>query len=97
MFPLVEFAKAVTYFWFPWLKPCKFAVSVDLTTEIPTATVPAMKASEEDVRVRTIRTFEVTADSIEEAQQIALENARMAFSDEGYHVRQLTVMGAQAI
>lgn len=97
MFPLVEFVKAVTYFWLPWLKTCKFKVSVNLTTEIPTATVPAMKGSEDEVRVRTVRTFEVIADSVEEAVQIALENARMAFSDEGYHVRQLTVMEAQVI
>jgi hypothetical protein len=76
-----------------WLNPCYFHISVNLTAVIATATVPAMTDSAEPIKVK--RTFEVEAASIQEAVQIALENARLAFSSEGYQVRGLEIEGVQ--
>jgi hypothetical protein len=91
-----EWLKKVYLNWFPWLKPCSFRIFVRLTTEIPTATVPSA-VSKPAEPIRTLRHFEVTASSLEEAKEIALENARLAFQAEGYQVRDLLVTAAREI
>jgi hypothetical protein len=98
MHPLALWLKRVYLAWFPWLNPCCFRVSVRLTTETPTATVPhPVKDFTENEIIRTTRHFEVIADSLEEAEEIALKNARLAFAIEGYHVRELAVVAGQEI